>query len=561
MKRLLAIFLCLAVLAPSFGFATDATQQPTGIVEKETVLAALMDADIATMREALDLGLVTSEELTAYYLERIEAYNVRYNCFISMCPDALDIARDRDRQLATGQADGILFGIPVVIKDNMDLQGYYTTNGYEKKDMQIANETAYVVQSLLDQGAVIIGKTNMSTGALSARDSKSEAVGETMNAYNPYLAAGGSSGGTAVAVSLNFSVAGLGTDTNSSLRIPAALNGCVSLRPTFGLLSSVGIRKLDDTRDTPGAITRTVYDQAVMLDILTGGTHQYTQNLNANGLKGIRIGILNQLSYATFQEELRTQENMDDEVEAAFANAIRELESCGAEIVRVSVVDFFHLSEKTFEYGDAEHKEALYAAFQECLKDNNISAVIFPTYLSRPMHSGPDANGKLWNVQNQLWLNNCKYLSPCAGLPEITVPIGTHSLGAGIGMEIAAPRNCEQLLLDIAYAYTSSYDHRAIPTGAPSLYAGTDVMSLRQVIDDYKLALEQSQMQQETIVPAEPQSSVPAVVQKEQDEPSILQRYWHIGVLGLAVLTALCLLIVLMARYRAVKKREKINNP
>lgn len=121
----------------------------------------------------------------------------------------------------------------------------------------------------------------MSTGAQDALRSLSKAVGETKNAYSIYLASGGSSGGTAVAVSLNFATVGLGTDTNSSLRIPAALNGCVSLRPTFGLLSLNGIKKLNKTRDTAGAITRTVYDQAVMMDVLTQGKFSYTKNLNA----------------------------------------------------------------------------------------------------------------------------------------------------------------------------------------------------------------------------------------------------------------------------------------
>ena len=557
-ERLMVLLLCLIIVQSNFGIAGSATEQAVVPVDKEMILSAVMDADIASLREALDLGLITSEELTSYYLERIEAYNEIYNCFITMCPDALETARERDRQMAAGQGQGMLFGIPVVIKDNMDLQGYHTTNGYEKKDSQIADSTAPVVEALLKQGAVIVGKTNMSTGAMEARDSKSEAVGETMNVYNPYLAAGGSSGGTAAAVSLNFSAAGLGTDTNSSVRIPAALNGCVALRPTFGLLSASGIRKLDETKDTPGAITRTVYDQAVMLDVLTGGTQEYVKNLNADALAGMRIGILINLSYPTFLEELRTEKNIDDEVEAAFANTIQELEACGAELVPVSVVDIFPLSRKTLQYTYAKYKEALYVAFQECLTNNGVSAVIFPTYLSKPMHSGVDAQGKEWDVKNQLWLNNCKYISPGAGVPEITVPIGRHSLGAGIGMEIAAPRNCEQLLLDIAYAYTSRYDHRIVPPDAPDLHAGSDTVTLRQVVDDYKLALKQMQLQQEQDAMTQPETPSPEPVEKEQSKHPTVQKYWLFGALGIVILASLTALIVLVVKYRKTMKKERI---
>lgn len=244
MKKLFAltaIMLSLLLIAAPFmvcaqeGSTAETQEEERTLEEKynDAVLASLYEADIVSMREALDLGLLTCEELTAYYLERIESYNDEYNCFITMCDDALEIAREKDEQMAAGEASGSLFGIPVVIKDNMDYAGYHTTNGHTKTDDQIADENAEIAQYLLDEGAVIIGKTNMSTDAEDTRASASAAAGETKNAYNSGLASSGSSGGSAVAVSLNFAAAGLGTDTNSSLRYPAALNGCVSLRSTW----------------------------------------------------------------------------------------------------------------------------------------------------------------------------------------------------------------------------------------------------------------------------------------------------------------------------------------
>jgi len=388
--------------------------------------------------------------------------------------------------LAKGKNSGLLFGVPVVIKDNMDLEGYYTTNGHKTDELTIADSNADVVNYLLREGAVIIAKTNMSTDAQDARISYSEIAGETQNAYSALLASGGSSGGTAVAVSLNFAAAGLGTDTNSSLRIPAILNGCVSLRSTFGLVSTDGIIRLNGSRDVAGAITRSVYDQAIMMDVLTQGEYSYTKNLDKNALKGAKIGILSDLTYPITnlneydKTTLRSQtwselndrakaSNYDQEVLTAFENAVKELEACGAEVVTISMPNLFKLSDKTFNSSKTSLKKALYEDFKKVVNENGVDAVIFPTYSSTPLKSGTDSNGKYWNAWSQVFINNCRTLSPSASIPEMSVLIGQHSSGAGIGMEIASLKNNEQLLLDLAYSYTQSYDHRVTPKTVPHL--------------------------------------------------------------------------------------------
>lgn len=485
MKRILSV-IAAAVLCVFLWGTAAAAEAPAAVPsEKAALLSALYEADISAIREAIQLKLISCEEVTRYYLDRIEACNKPYNCFITLCDDALETARAKDEQLQNGEAAGLLFGVPVVIKDNMDLAGYYTTNGHTTGGLTKKTDTAAVVSYLLEQGAVILGKTNMSTDAQDARVSASAIVGETKNAYNTQLAAGGSSGGTAVAVSLNFAAAGLGTDTNSSLRIPAALNGCVSLRPTTGLLSREGCTKLNGTRDTPGAITRTVYDQALMLDVLTNGAYGYTENLTDSTLKGLRIGILSELTYPQSNRADRKSGNFDTEVTAAFENAVAELKKGGADVITVSMPDLFSLSNATFSTSDAAPKKALYAAFEALLEEREIDAVIYPSYSSTPLRSGRDDSGKYWNALDQVFLNNCRTLSPSAGLPEISVPIGQHSSGAGIGMEIASLKNSEQLLLNIAYAYTGQTDHRAVPAGAPDAYADANEGSLRNMIDRY----------------------------------------------------------------------------
>lgn len=552
MKRWIIALLCVLSLIP---FPSVLAQEQTVTVEKEALLSGLYEADISSIQQALTLGLITSQELTEYYLGRIEDYNAPYNCFITLCDNALEIAMEKDEQRAQGKAEGALFGIPIVVKDNMNYIGFHTTNGYKKKASQIAKSNADVVQSFVDAGAIIIGKTNMSTAAQDALCSRSEVAGETKNAYNPTMASGGSSGGSAVAASLNFATAALGTDTNSSLRIPAALNGCISLRPTFGLLSNQGIKRLNSTRDTAGAITRTVYDQALMLDVLTGGTYHYAENLNANILRGLRIGILEELTYPTAKEKKRTENNIDSEVSQAFALAVKTLEQQGAEVVKVSIPNLFTLSQRTFASGEARYKEALYDAFLKALEEANVSCLIYPSYLTAPIRSGKDENGKSWNASAQVNINNCRTLSPSASLPEISVPIGVHSRGAGMGMEIAAPKNCEQLLLDVAYAFTANYQSRTAPEGAPDSYAQYHQGSLQTVIDDYLYRLEQSQTvatePTETTVPQTSVATTEAPQETPEENQNAIVLYVALGTTGLL---AVCVVILLISQTR---KREK----
>lgn len=520
MKRFLSVFLTFIIV---FGMqiipVAEKQDQPTS---KNAVLCALYESDIKTIREAIDIGLITCEELTKYYIERIEKYNKPYNCFITLCDDAVEQARQRDEQLSKGEAQGTLFGIPVVIKDNIDLAGYYTTNGHYKDKLTVAEKNARVVDYLLEQGAVIIGKTNMSTDAQDARTSYSKIAGETKNAYNTLLAPGGSSGGTAVAVSLDFCVAGLGTDTNSSLRIPAILNGCVTVRPTLKKVSFEGCTHLNSGRDVIGAITRSVYDQAIMLDVLTNGEYEYTKNLNNDGFKDKKIGVLTELCSAVdvsivketdaqTREKLikqmgvndRKEQNIDPEIIKAFERAKTELESCGAEVVTVSLPNIFDMLYPTFAEAKYSYKTQFYNKFKAFMDENGLDAVVFPSYLSTPLKSGTDENGKNWNVwQGQYFINNCKTISPSAGMPAASVVIGYHSSGAGIGMEIVADKNCEQMLLDMAYTYTEKYNYRTAPTGTPNIYEEYGNGTLQELIH-LNLKQTNAEVSEEIEIPAQ----------------------------------------------------------
>lgn len=474
-KRIGAILLLILLLSSIITVSAE-EESFQWDVSQDAILASLQEADITSIQEAYSMGILTCTQVTQYYLDRISAYNDTYNCFITLCDDALEQAAQKDTLMAEGKQEGHLFGIPMVIKDNMDYAGYYTTNGYGKNKSYIAKDNAQVVEYLVQEGAIIIGKANMSTAAQDARASKSIAGGETKNAYNDRLASGGSSGGSAVATALNFTVAALGTDTNSSLRLPAVLNGCISLRSTWGALSNDGIRKLNSRRDVPGVITRTVMDQAIILDVMSGGETSFAENLDSEALQGKRLGILKELAY-------RNSNIADDEVLVAFENAVDELESCGAEVIEISISNIRALASSS--YGSSYYMDVMYRTVENAMEKNQIDAIIYPTYLHTPLRSGKDENGRYWNPSSQTYINNSSKFSSCARLPEIAIPIGYHSLGAGIGMEIAALKGQEQLLLDIAYSYTLQYDHRVAPMDSPNLYQSYYEGTLAGLIANY----------------------------------------------------------------------------
>ncbi len=460
---LLCLFLVLPVQAeteqPEYGPALPSTLSPK---EKFELMEGLYEADITYVAEAIRAGHISCQELTWYYLQRIEKYNEPYNCFITLCDNAMEIARERDAALVAGTAEGDLFGVPIVVKDNIKYEGYPTTDG--KKWRSDDTYSATIVENLLDEGVIILAKANMSTMANECINSTSIVAGETKNAYNTYLSPGGSSGGSAVATSLNFAMAALGTDTNSSLRFPAALNGCVSLRSTWGTVSKNGVTTLISNRDVPGVMTRTVMDQALMLDAMTGTTN-YADNLDANALQGAKIGVLKELSEPISWSASRNASRLDKEILDAFAVTKAELEACGAEVIEVSMPSLFNIKDGVYEAGG---REKYYNYICKMMDQYGVDALIYPTYLSTPMKIGVDENGVNWSNKSQKYTFNCSTISPPTGAPEIAIPMGYHSSGAGIGLSIMAKKGEDQLLLDFAYSYTQQFDKRVPPTGAPN---------------------------------------------------------------------------------------------
>jgi amidase len=304
------------------------------------------NATIEQLRRALDAGQVNSERLVRYYLDRIERLDKkgpRINALISLNPNALEQARRLDAETNKHPHKDFLYGIPFIAKDNYDTAGLATSGGSAALRHSIPSANAFVVRKLLDQGAILIGKSNMSELAASyGRLGYSSAGGLTVNPYNTARDVSGSSSGSAAAVAADFATFALGTDTGGSVRGPASVAGLVGLRPTLGLTSRSGVIPLSLTFDTTGVLTRTVRDLAIVLDAIAGPDPQdastlqrpkarngYVQALGAQPLKGARLGVITNFRGA------------NAEVDAVEQAALNELVAQGAVLVPVSLPDEF----------------------------------------------------------------------------------------------------------------------------------------------------------------------------------------------------------------------------
>lgn len=266
----------------------------------------LGEATVADLNRAFESGQLTSERLVQMYLARIEAYDEagpKLNAILALNPDALQIARDLDRERRERGPRSPLHGIPVVLKDNIDTRDMPTTGGSLLLAGSIPPDDAFIVKRLRDAGAIIFAKVNLSEFAGGA--TMSSVGGTSRNPHDLDRTPSGSSGGTGVAIAAALGHLGLGTDTGGSVRGPTASNGIVGLKPTHGLLSHDGIIPLSLTFDMAGPMARSVYDVAAMLGVMAGvdpadqttrksegHLHaDYTRFLDAESLRGARIGV------------------------------------------------------------------------------------------------------------------------------------------------------------------------------------------------------------------------------------------------------------------------------
>lgn len=320
-------------------------------------------ASIEELHAALDAGELTSEQLVRRYLARIDSVDKvgpRINAMITLNARAVEQARRLDADRAKGaKRRGALYGIPFIVKDNYDTAGIPTSGGSAALEHSIPSSDAFIVKKLLDQGAVLIGKANMSELAASyGRLGYSSAGGLTVNPYNTTRNVSGSSSGSAAAVAADFAAFALGTDTSGSLRGPASVAGLVGFRPTLGLTSRSGVIPLSLTFDTTGVLARRVRDAAIVLEAVRGpdpldaatagqpNSGAYLDQLQNSSLQGVRLGVITNFRGA------------NAEVDGIERATLRALETRGAILVPVKLPAEFDSLWRTVldPVGEAEFK-------------------------------------------------------------------------------------------------------------------------------------------------------------------------------------------------------------
>ena len=278
-------------------------------------------------------GALSPVALTQACLARIERLNPTLNAFITITADrALATAREREAEQKAGKLRGPLHGIPIALKDNIDTAGVRTTGASALFADRIPGESAEVVRRLEEAGAVLVGKTNLQEFAYGTTCTVS-AFGPIHNPWAPDRIAGGSSGGSAVAVAADLCLAALGTDTAGSVRIPASFCGVVGLKPTYGRVSNRGVIPLSWTHDHVGPLTKTVEDAALVLQAIAGydtadpttrdrPVDDYARALGARPARP-RLGIPRHPFF----------NDLDSEVASALAAAIDKLRPLAAEVI------------------------------------------------------------------------------------------------------------------------------------------------------------------------------------------------------------------------------------
>jgi amidase len=325
----------------------------------------VVEASIADLKSALEQKRVTSREIVLQYLTRIAKYEDRLNAIITVNPRALEIADSLDRERAAGRIRGPLHGIPVALKDNIHTTDMPTTGGALAFADLVPPYEATLTKNLKEAGAIIIAKTQLTELAnWVASGMPTNYNGLTGYGFNPYdprrdprdaffdgrpvLGTGGSSSGTGTNAS--FWLGNVGTETSGSILSPSHQNMLVGIKPTVGRISRYGVIPITADQDTPGPMTRTVADAAIMLGAMEGAApdpndeatrkcpppagRDYTRHLNPDGLRGARIGIPRAFFYDRVTAgSSQPRGGLNDAQRAVMDSVIAVLKARGALIV------------------------------------------------------------------------------------------------------------------------------------------------------------------------------------------------------------------------------------
>jgi amidase len=468
--------------------------------------AAEAPSELARVQNALK-----TRGCRAIVLERLAAIGSLdrrggYNAISMLAPDALRDADAIDRRIKAGAVRRALECVPIVVKDNIDVAGLATTAGSIAVAGNVPTRDAEVVRRLRAAGAVVIAKSNMAEWAFTPMHTVSSTVGETANAYSVEHVPAGSSGGTATAVALGFSAAGLGTDTGNSIRGPSAHSDLVGLRPSIGVIPTSGIVPLLAAFDAIGPMAISVRDAAALFDVMAAATSSHGGKaiaaVRAASLKGRRIGVV---------RESLAGGATDPEVAALLKRAVRQLMAAGAEVVPITarsltsllpdthcnafaadVRRYFHEARRLEDavdpvevhrrgYFAPENGEA-YAFFAEggrsdcptyardaarqtarsaverLMDTGRLDAIAYPSWSRAP------AQRARW--REDYAGDNSQIVAPVTGMPAITVPMGHLASGLPTGLQFLGRYRGEEDLLALAAGYEDASLNRSPPAAA-----------------------------------------------------------------------------------------------
>ncbi len=454
----------------------------------------LHDLTITTAKKMLRSREISSSELTKMYLERIAKLEPLLNAFVTVTKEeAMEKAASADKKFLDNQ-DAPLLGIPFSLKDNFNAKGIRTTASSKVLDNYIAPYSATVTQKMLDAGSVLLGKTNMDAWAHGSSTETSD-YGPSKNPWDTSRLPGGSSGGAAVSVMADEALIAIGSETAGSVRGPASWCGLVGLKPTYGRVSRYGVIAMASSTDSPGPLTKTVEDAALILEVLAGKdakdattspapTEKYSQTMKTLD-KPMTIGISDDYF-----------NNADKEVVEKIEEAVKLLEKKGHIIKKIHLfdpqksIDTYTIlmrsevssnlarmdgirfgNDRSFFRDEAERRIMLgtfalstgyYDAYYK--KTQKVRTLIIEdfakAYESVDVIIGPSLPSiapKIGSLgENPMFGEMMDVLtepSSIAGLCGINMPVGFSKEGLPIGMQIIGPQLGESTILKLAYQY------------------------------------------------------------------------------------------------------------
>ncbi len=478
----------------------------------------LLRKSAAEQSKALKNKEVSAVELTKAAIERTKSLEEKLGAFNSLTEDiALDTAKKVDEKIAKGEELPLLAGIPLALKDNMNLVGSRTTASSKILENFVSPFNATITDKLLGNLVPIIGKANLDEFAMGSSNENS-AFKKVHNPWNLNKVPGGSSGGSAASVAACDVTLSLGSDTGGSIRLPASFCGIVGMKPTYGRVSRYGLIAFASSLDQIGPFARTVEDAANLLEVISGHDEKdstsldlpvehYAANLN-NDIKGLKVGVI---------KELMSSEGLNDDVANAMQNAIDTYKNLGAEIVEVSLphlkysigiyyilataecssnlarFDGVRYGYRTPEaknlmemytktraegfgpevkrrimlgtyalssgYYDAYYKKAqqmralVTRDFEEAFK--TVDILISPTCPNTAFDLGAKSSDPL-----AMYLTDIATISAnLAGIPGMSVPAGFDRDGMPIGLQILAPQLKEGRLFNAAHKFEREHDY------------------------------------------------------------------------------------------------------